>query len=169
MISPLSLWVLAMSVFFFLVIIAYFCSYCLSKNQLSPARVHAKVTSVMSDSATPCTMACQVLLSMRFSRQEDWSGLPCMPPGDLPNQGIKLASLTSPASVGKFFTIVPSGKSSFAIVQLYYFCLQFHQFLPLYLSFLSFYLLGFIFPFTFQFIKENVYIMDYSLFSNRNM
>ena len=56
MISPLSLWVLAMSVFFFLVIIAYFCSYCLSKNQLSPARVHAKVTSVMSDSLPPCKL-----------------------------------------------------------------------------------------------------------------
>ena len=30
--------------------------------------------------------------SMEFSRQEYWSGLPCPPPGDLPNPGIKLQS-----------------------------------------------------------------------------
>ena len=29
-------------------------------------------------------------LSMEFSRQEHWSGLPCSPPGDLPNLGIEL-------------------------------------------------------------------------------
>ena len=32
------------------------------------------------------------------------SGLPCPPPGDLPDLGIKPASLTSPALAGKFFT-----------------------------------------------------------------
>ena len=41
---------------------------------------------------------------MGFSRQEYWSGLPCPPPGDLPNEGIETASLTSPALVGRFFT-----------------------------------------------------------------
>ena len=41
---------------------------------------------------------------MGFSRQEYWSGLPCPPPGDLPNLGIKLASLRSPALAGRFFT-----------------------------------------------------------------
>ena len=45
--------------------------------------------SVVSDSATPWTAACQAPLSMGFSRQEYWSGLPCPPPGDLPNSGIK--------------------------------------------------------------------------------
>ncbi|ELR58197.1 hypothetical protein M91_07577, partial [Bos mutus] len=46
--------------------------------------------------------------SMGFSRQEYWkywSGLPCPPPGDLPNPGIKLVSLISPAWTGGFFTI----------------------------------------------------------------
>ena len=38
-------------------------------------------------SATPWTAACQAPLPMGFSRQEDWSGLPCPPPGDLPNPG----------------------------------------------------------------------------------
>ena len=41
-------------------------------------------------------MACQPLLSMRFSRQESWSGLPCPPLGDLPNPGMEPASLMSP-------------------------------------------------------------------------
>ena len=34
-------------------------------------------------------VACQALLSMGFSRQNYWSGLPCPPPGDLPNPGIE--------------------------------------------------------------------------------
>ena len=38
-------------------------------------------------------VACQATLSMKFSRQEYWSGLPFPTPGDLPNTGIKPASL----------------------------------------------------------------------------
>ena len=38
---------------------------------------------------TPWTVAHQDLLSMGFPRQEYWSGLPCPPPGDLPNPGIE--------------------------------------------------------------------------------
>ena len=41
---------------------------------------------------------------MEFSRQEYWTGLPCPPPGDLPNLGIKSTSLMSPALAGWFFT-----------------------------------------------------------------
>ena len=54
--------------------------------------------------ATLWTVACQALLSMGFSRQEYWSGLPCSPPGDLPNPGIEPISLTSPALAGGFLT-----------------------------------------------------------------
>ena len=43
------------------------------------------------------TAACRAPLSMGFSRQEHWSGLPRPPPEDLPDPGITLASLTSPA------------------------------------------------------------------------
>ena len=50
------------------------------------------------------TVACQAPLSMGFSRQEYWSGLPCPPPGDLPNPGIEPAFLKSPALAGGFFT-----------------------------------------------------------------
>ena len=50
------------------------------------------------------TVACQAPLSVGFSRQEYWSGLPCPLPGDLPNPGIEPASLMSPALTGEFFT-----------------------------------------------------------------
>ena len=52
-------------------------------------------------SVTPWTVARQAPLSMGFSRQEHWSGLPCPPPGYLPDPGIKS---TSPALAGRFFT-----------------------------------------------------------------
>ena len=61
------------------------------------------VASVKSDSVTLWTIACKARLSMGFSRQEYWSGLPCPTPGDLPNPGIKPVSLTSPALAGRFF------------------------------------------------------------------
>ena len=54
--------------------------------------------------ATLWTIACQAPLSMGFSRQEYWSGLPCSPPGDLPDPGIEPTSLMSPALAGGFFT-----------------------------------------------------------------
>ena len=53
---------------------------------------------------TPWTIAYHASLSMGFSRQEYWSGLPCPPPGDLPDPGIKPTSLTSPALACWFFT-----------------------------------------------------------------
>ena len=54
--------------------------------------------------ATLWTIACQDLLSMGFSKQEYWSGLPFPPPGDLPEAKIEPVSLMSPVSAGKFFT-----------------------------------------------------------------
>ena len=49
------------------------------------------------------TVALQVSLSMGFSRQEYWSGLPCPPEGDLPDPGIKPVFLMSPALARGFF------------------------------------------------------------------
>ena len=54
--------------------------------------------------ATLWTVARQAPLSMEFSRQEYWSGLPCPPPGDFLDPGIEPTSLTSHALAGRFFT-----------------------------------------------------------------
>ena len=65
----------------------------------------------MSDSfATPWTGAHQAPLSMRFPRQEYWSGLPFPFPGDLPNPRIKLTFPVSPALTFRFFTTEPPEK-----------------------------------------------------------
>ena len=57
------------------------------------------------------TVALQAPLSMGFSRQEYWSGLPCPPPEDLPdlelNQSVSVMSL---ALAGRFFTTEPFKK-----------------------------------------------------------
>ena len=66
--------------------------------------VHAQSLSHVRLCANLWTIAHQAPLSMRFSRQEYWSGLPCPPPGDLPNPGIKPTTLTSPELAGRFFT-----------------------------------------------------------------
>ena len=53
---------------------------------------------------TPWTVAHQAPLSMEFSRQEYWSGLPFPPPGNLPDSGIEPASFVSLALASGFFT-----------------------------------------------------------------
>ena len=68
-------------------------------------------THVVSQSCltlcNPWTVAHPAPLSMGFSRQDYWSGLPCPSPGDLPDPGIEPQSLVSPALVGAFFTSLP--------------------------------------------------------------
>ena len=73
--------------------------------------------SVVSDSATPWTVAHQAPLSMGFCRQEDWNGLPCPPPEDLPDPGIEPGS---PALQTDSLLSEPPGKP-----QNNYHCLQF--------------------------------------------
>ena len=63
---------------------------------------------------TPWTAACQASLLMRFSRQEYWSGLPCPPPGDLPNPGTEPGY---PAFQVDSFTIEPSGKPNMLLLK----------------------------------------------------
>ena len=58
---------------------------------------------------TPRTVACHAPLSMGFSRQEYWNGLPFPSPGHLPDPEIEPMSLPSPALAGGFFTIEPPG------------------------------------------------------------
>ena len=62
------------------------------KNRDSTLKVKVLVTSCARLFATPQTVAHQGPVSMEFSRQEYWSGLPCPLPGDLPDPGIEPAS-----------------------------------------------------------------------------
>ena len=64
--------------------------------------------SVVPDSATSWTVACQAPLSMGFPRQEYWSGLPFLSPGYLPNPGIKPGS---PALQADFLLTALPGKA----------------------------------------------------------
>ena len=65
--------------------------------------------AVMSDSlqSHAWTVACQASLSVGFSSQEYWSGLPFPSPGDLPDPGIKPTSLASPALAGNSLPLAP--------------------------------------------------------------
>ena len=60
--------------------------------------------------ATPWIAARQAPLSMGFSGEEYWSGLPFPPPGNLPDSGVEPESPASPALGGGFFTTEPPGK-----------------------------------------------------------
>ena len=62
----------------------------------------------------PVDCSPRVPLSMGFSRQESWSGLPCLPPEDLPDPGMEPESLTSPALAGRLFTTSATGKARFS-------------------------------------------------------
>ena len=72
--------------------------------------MYVKALSGVQLFVTPWTIAHQAALSLELSRQEYWSGLPCPPPGALPEPGIKPASLVSPALAGRSFTTGPPGK-----------------------------------------------------------
>ena len=65
---------------------------------------HAKLLSHVWLFAAPRTIAYQALLSLEFSSQEYWSGLPFSSPGDLPDSRIESSFLISPVVAGKFFT-----------------------------------------------------------------
>ena len=54
---------------------------------------------------------------MGFSRKESWIGLPCPPPGDFPDPGIKLVLFMSPALAGKdSLLLAPPGKPEFPLL-----------------------------------------------------
>ena len=66
--------------------------------------MHAQSLSSVQLFVTPWTIDHEVSLSLGFSKQEYWSGLPFPSPRDLPHPGIKPTSLTSPVLAGGFFT-----------------------------------------------------------------
>ena len=79
--------------------------------------VHAQSLSRIRLFATPRTVARPALLSMEFSRQEYWSGLPFPSPGELPDAGIKPVSPVSPALASAFFTIALPGIQTHTVIQ----------------------------------------------------
>ena len=78
----------------------------------SPMKVKVKSLSHVRLLAPPWTVAYQVPLSMEFSRQEYWNGLPFPTPEDCLNPGIKPTSPASPVLAGGFFPMEPPGKPS---------------------------------------------------------
>ena len=78
----------------------------------SPGMLCAQLHSHVLLFSTPWTVAHQPPLSMRFPRQEYWSGLPFPTPGDLPDLETEPESLTFLALAGRFFTTQPPGKPS---------------------------------------------------------
>ena len=70
--------------------------------------VHAQLLSCFKLFATSWPVAHQAPLSMGFSKQEYWSGLPFPPPWDLPDPGIEPTSPVSPVLASGFFTTEPS-------------------------------------------------------------
>ena len=77
--------------------------------------MHAQLLSRVQLFATLWTVAYQAPLSMGFSRQEYWSGLPFPPPVCLPSTGIEPTSLAFPALAGGFFTTAPCGKPKYVV------------------------------------------------------
>ena len=76
------------------------------------------VTSVVSDPLQPpWTVAHQTPLSMGFSRQEYWSGLPILSPGDLPDPGIKPSSQVS-CTAGSFFTTSATWEAHLGVLRI---------------------------------------------------
>ena len=74
------------------------------------------------------TVAHKAPLSTGFSRQEYWSELLCLPPGDLPNPRIEPVSLTSPALASRFFNMSTLGSPNHACLYLIFFkCIIYTQ------------------------------------------
>ena len=79
----------------------------------------AKMLSHIWLSATLWAVACQAPLSMGFSREEYWSGLPCLPPGHLPHPGLKLHLLHLLHWQVGSLPLAPPGKPRHACVWLF--------------------------------------------------
>ena len=78
---------------------------------MGKVKVKVKSFSLVRLFATPWTVAYQASQSMGFSRQEYWTGLPFLSPGDLPNTGIKPGS---PALEADALPTEPPGKAMVA-------------------------------------------------------
>ena len=85
---------------------------------LSISLVYLICAKSLQSCLTLCNpMGCSLTgsLSMGFSKQEYWGGLPCPPPGDLRDPGIEPTAVTSPALTGWFFTISATWESGLTL------------------------------------------------------
>ena len=82
----------------------WICLQCRAYINTVIRRMPAHVLFVSDCDPMDRTVVHRAPLSMGFSRQGYWSGLPCPPPGDLPDPGIEPESLTYPALAGGLFT-----------------------------------------------------------------
>ena len=86
----------------------------INQSLVQPRSVVCCACSVTQSSSSLCNpmdyITCHGPLSMEFSRQEYWTGLPFPPLGDLLDPGIQPMSPAFPALAGGFFTTVPPGK-----------------------------------------------------------
>ena len=92
---------------------SWHCAFCKFWQMYNDYIYHCCCTLLLSCVwlfVTQWTIAHPAPLSLEFSRQEYWSGLPCPPPGNLPNPGMEPRSPVSPALAGAFFTAEPPGK-----------------------------------------------------------
>ena len=73
-------------------------------------RAESEVAQLCPTLCDPMDCTCQAPLSMGFSRQDYWGGLPFPSPGDLPNPEIKPTSLLSPDGQADSLPLAPPGK-----------------------------------------------------------
>ena len=104
--------------------------------------MHACVRSHVWLFATPWTVARQAPLFMGFSRQEYWSGLPLLPPGDLPDSGIKP---TSPHGQGGSLPLCHLGSPKKCIISVHNPCPK-----P------AFFMLWSLYPWTFSWSRNSL-------------
>ena len=76
------------------------------KTRATKGTFHAKISTIKDRNGMDITEAEDI----KKRWQEYWSGLPCLPPGDLPDSGIKSASLAS-VLAGSFFNMTPPWKA----------------------------------------------------------
>ena len=98
------LWILSQFTFFFSISYEKFsttCSYPILSLQIPLFIVNFQAVCWFLDLSYT---AVSNIKTQQFYRHESWSGLPCPPPGDLPNPRIEPMSLMSPALAGRFFT-----------------------------------------------------------------
>ena len=118
---------------FYFSIFHLFFNICLSLCQWCVCALHH---SIVSNSETPWTGACQVPLSMGFSRQEYWNRLPFPSPGHLPDSEVKPALPVSPAMASRYSIIGSSGKP---IIHLFLYIGHPLIYLPIFLSIIFFF------------------------------